>query len=120
MNEFQNIKNLEFSLIGKECHLKGNFSFNGHTRIAGHLEGEIILENDAILSIEPEGSITGNIHCKDLEIYGRFDGEISSLGKVTIYPPAEVNGVLKSKNLAVYPGAILNLDGYTDNTVVSS
>jgi cytoskeletal protein CcmA (bactofilin family) len=116
MNEFQNIKSLEFSLIGKECHLKGNFSFSGHTRIAGQLEGEIILENDAILSIEPHGSVSGTIKCKDLEIYGHFEGEISSEGKVTIYPPAVVSGILRSKNLEVYPGALLDLDGFTSSS----
>ncbi|MBT7610118.1 MAG: polymer-forming cytoskeletal protein [Bacteriovoracaceae bacterium] len=119
MNDFQNIKNLEFSLIGKECRLKGDFSFNGHTRVAGHIAGEISLENDDILSIEPNGSIVGTIKCKDLEIYGRFEGEITSKGKVTIYPSAEVSGILRSKNLEVYPGALLNLDGFTSNQEVS-
>jgi cytoskeletal protein CcmA (bactofilin family) len=120
MNEYQNIKSLEFSLVGKECHLTGTFNFNGHTRIAGHLDGEINLNNDAILCIEPNGSIKGTINCNDLEIYGYFDGEILSTGKVSIYPPAHVNGILKSKTLEVYPGAILNVDGFTQAEGITS
>lgn len=120
MNEYQNIKNLEFSLVGKECHLTGTFNFNGHTRIAGYLEGEVILKNNAILCIEPNGSIKGTIHCNDLEIYGDFDGEIQSTGKVSIYPPGNVSGVLKSQSLEVYPGAVLNLDGFTQNSELTT
>lgn len=119
MGTYENIKNLEFTLVGKECQMKGDFEFNGHTRIAGKLEGKVNLADSAILSIEPTGSIEGEIHCQNLEIYGHFDGSIHSSGKVTIYPPAKVYGSLKSKNLEVYPGALLNLEGFTDSSDLS-
>ena len=120
MEQYENIKSLEFTLLGKECNLKGDFSFNGHTRIAGHLEGEISLEDDSILCIESTGSIEGSIKCQDLEIYGQFNGDIKSSGKVTIFPPARVYGSLRAKNLEVYPGAILNLDGFTDDSPLTT
>ncbi len=117
MNEFEDIKKLEFSLIGAECQFKGTFVFQGHTKIAGTLEGDITILGDSVLSIEINGSIRGSIKCQDLEVSGSFDGDIDSSGKVTLFPPAVVSGTLKSKNIEVYSGAILNLDSFTDNNV---
>ena len=115
MSAYEDLKNINFSLIGKECQLTGSFKFTGNTRITGSIEGEIEMLDESIISIDTNGCVKGKISCHDLEIYGHFDGDINSTGKVTIFPPARVEGTLKSQNLEVYSGALLNLDGFTQN-----
>ena len=108
------IKNQEFTYIGKATELSGIFKFNGATHLQGQLKGEIFVENNAKIILEI-GSVTeGLLQCFDLDIYGIFVGEIKSLGRVSIYPTAHFAGKLISKSLEILPGAIVNMNGHTE------
>lgn len=108
------IQNQEFTYIGKSTSLTGSFKFLGPTHLQGHLNGEIQVENNSKLVLEI-GSVTeGTLHCFDLDIYGDFFGEIKSSGRVTIYPTAYFEGKIISKSLEILPGAIVNMNGHTE------
>lgn len=110
------ILNQEFTYIGKSSNLIGNFKFLGPTHLQGYLKGEITVENAAKIVLEI-GSVTeGTLHCFDLDIYGEFNGEIKSLGNVTIYPTAKLDGKVISKSLEILPGAIVNMNGHTEES----
>lgn len=108
------IQNQEFTYIGKATHLTGTFSFNGPTHLQGSLSGEINVLNSAKIVLEIGSSTEGSLHCFDLDIYGKFVGDIKSYGRVTIYPTAYFEGKILAKSLEILPGAIVNMNGHTE------
>tara|TARA_R110000868_G_scaffold204946_3_gene453170 strand:+ start:36503 stop:36853 length:351 start_codon:yes stop_codon:yes gene_type:complete len=102
-----------FSFIGKGCVISGKFSLKGTTHLASHLEGELIMEDDSRLTIEPEGSFEGRLQSHDVEIFGKFDGNLISTGTVIIHSCASVSGDLEASHLIVKPGATVNIEGRT-------
>ena len=110
------IQNQTFTTIGKSTVMKGNFNFVGTTHLLGNLSGEIQIEGHAKLVLEI-GSVTeGTLICTDLEIYGEFTGEIKASGLVTLYPTAVVNGKIIAKSMEILPGAVVNMNGHTEET----
>jgi cytoskeletal protein CcmA (bactofilin family) len=108
------IKNQEFTYIGKATSLVGTFKFNGPTHLQGHLQGDIIVENSEKIVLEIGSYTEGTLQCFDLDIYGEFVGVITSLGLVTIYPTAIVEGKILTQSLEILPGAIVNMNGHTE------
>jgi cytoskeletal protein CcmA (bactofilin family) len=107
------ILNQTFSSLGKATDLSGNFHFQGQTHLLGKLKGEIII-TQAKLVLEI-GSITeATINCDDADIYGEYTGEIKASGKIVLYPTAIVNGKIIAKSLEILPGAVVNINGHTE------
>jgi cytoskeletal protein CcmA (bactofilin family) len=115
MKEYIDLRNQDFSFFGKGSKISGVFTLKGATHLAGEIEGELHVEDEAELSIDRSGHLKGTINCHNIEIFGEFEGELNSSGKVTIYPPAIICGVINARDLVVYPGAKLNIDGHTNN-----
>lgn len=109
------IKNLDFTFIGKNSNLKGDFTFTNDTKIAGAIEGKIIVNNNAKLTIEIGSVVLGTIEGFDVEIYGEFQGDIHSKGNVVVFPTGCIEGKVISKSLEVFPGANLNITGHATN-----
>ena len=105
--------NQDFTFLGQQTHVQGNFIFRGTTRVAGSLKGEIRCES-APLSIEPTGLFEGTLFCHDLEIYGDVKGDIRSTGKVIIYPSASFNGQIQSSKIEIHPGSTVNMEAKTE------
>lgn len=108
------IQNQEFTYIGKTTILSGTFKFSGPTHLQGQLQGDITIDNSAKMVLEIGSQTEGTLQCFDLDIYGAFTGEIKSLGLVTIYPTAIFEGKILSKSLEILPGAIVNMNGHTE------
>lgn len=107
------IQHQTFSSLGKSTDLSGNFTFQGFTHLLGKLTGEITITNaKLVLGI---GSLTqASIHCADADIYGEFTGEIRASGNVVLYPTAVVTGKIIAKSLEILPGAVVNINGHTE------
>lgn len=103
-----------FTFIGQKNHLKGEFYFTGIVKIAGIVEGPIHILEGGSLTIERTGKVEGTINCFDIEIFGTFKGHLESEGKVVIWPSAEISGPVRASSLVIYPGAILNIEGHTN------
>ncbi|ATH07540.1 hypothetical protein BIY24_06155 [Halobacteriovorax marinus] len=116
MDNLISIEEQEFTLIGKKTRLSGVFNFNGLTHIAGIIEGDLNIKDKSLLTIEESSEIEGKINCADLKIFGKVKGEIHSSGKVEIFPSGVIQGLIKSQNLVIHPGAIINIDGHTTGT----
>lgn len=108
------IQNQTFTTIGKSTVLKGNFNFVGTTHLLGNLSGEVTLEGRSKLVLEIGSMTDAVLNCFDLEIYGEFTGEIKALGNVTLFPTAIVNGKIIAKSLEILPGAVVNINGHTE------
>lgn len=107
------IKHQEFTHIGQNSKLKGEFEFKGKTQIEGELTGTIQMLFQSTLILGIDSRINGKIFCHDLEIYGSIEAEIEASGKVIVYPSAQVIGNLKAKSLEILPGAEVNMTGHT-------
>jgi cytoskeletal protein CcmA (bactofilin family) len=108
------IQNQEFTYIGKATNLSGTFKFSGPTHLQGQLHGDITVENSAKLVLEIGSFTEGTLLCFDLDIYGEFVGVVQSSGRVTIYPTAVFEGKIIAKSLEILPGAIVNMNGHTE------
>lgn len=108
------IENLTYTTIGKASHLKGTFHFVGPTYLLGKMNGEIFMSEHSKLVIEIGAEIDGKIEGGDVEIYGQCSGEIKATGKVILYPTATVQGTIKARHLEILPGAVVNMNGHTE------
>lgn len=107
------IKNQEFTYIGKKNVLKGEFEFSDQTHIAGTIDGLISMKNNHKIILEISSHVNTVIHCYDLDIYGTCTGEIHAQGLVTFYPSANFEGKIYAKNIEIFPGAVINMQGQT-------
>lgn len=107
------IKDQDFSFLGRGSFVSGTFKLKGPTHLFSVTEGEIIMLDEADLSIERDGEFKGKLICHNVDIYGEFEGILESTGKVTVYPPATITGKIQAKELVIYPGATVNMEGHT-------
>jgi cytoskeletal protein CcmA (bactofilin family) len=109
------IHNQEFTYIGKNNILKGEFEFTDQTHIAGTIDGLINMTKSHKLILEIGSHTKAIMNCYDLDVYGTIIGEIHSQGLVTFYPSANFEGKIYSKKLEIFPGAVVNMQGQTSN-----
>lgn len=112
MNELD-FKKLNFSVIGKGCEVLGDLKFTGDTLITCNIKGTITVVDAAKLTLERGSSIEGDVYCHDIEVFGSLKGSIKSSGKLTVRSSAEISGNIQAKEISIYPGAILNVEGHT-------
>ncbi len=107
------IKDLDFCFLGKKSIFKGDLYLNGPTHIASTVEGNIITQTKAKISIEPSANIKGSIDSYDIDVYGKIEGNINSKGKLRLFPSAVVIGKVSANSLEIKPGAVLNAESET-------
>jgi len=110
------IKEDNYSHIGKETKITGDITFSGDTHVNAHIEGTIHHTSGHHLTLEYHSLINGSIHGHNVTIMGQFTGDIICTGKVVIYPTAKVQGSIQCEQLVVQPGAHLEIKGQTINT----
>ena len=115
MNDFIDVKELEYTHIGKHCKLEGTFFFSGKTFIHSHLKGNISVDKDSTIIFEGTSFFEGELKGSLIEIYGIFNGTIDSTGSVIIHPTANISGKIKAKSLIIHPGATVNFTGDTED-----
>ena len=113
MNHLDEIKTENFSFLGLNNHFRGEIELTGNVKICSTLEGTITVTQEGQLTIEREGLIKGELRCHDVEIMGSFEGRLESEGKVIIRSSASVTGEISAKDLAIYPGSVVNIKGFT-------
>jgi cytoskeletal protein CcmA (bactofilin family) len=108
------IEKQTFTTVGKNALLEGTFRFQGPTYILCELKGDITMLDQATIIFQIGSIVHANVECFDAEIYGDFQGEIRAKGTVTIYPTGQVNGKILAKSLKILPGALVNMNGHTE------
>ncbi len=109
----QAVRENSISIIGKDLKLKGDFKFANEVHVYGEIEGTIQFAAEGKLVIEQSGKIFGKLMCDQVEIYGMVDGSIESTSSVIVRSSGKIKGTIHAKNLSVYPGALLNIEGHT-------
>ena len=94
------------SVISDGIIINGNITGEGDMRLAGVIEGEVVLKNGT-LSVEHSGYVEGNIQVREISISGEVRGTIQASSKVAIDASGKIKGDVKTASIDIAEGAFL-------------
>lgn len=94
------------TLVGIGSHMKGEITCKGPSRIAGHVEGDLIGDDKLIIS--EEAVVTGKVSGKDIEIDGKVSGTITATDRIILRETARIEGDLYCPSVIIEEGAVFN------------
>ncbi len=93
------------NVIGENSYFTGRFLINGSLRIDGRFEGKY-LQADQIY-IGQNGKISTNINAVSVIVEGLVIGNINATNRVLLMPTAKILGDIKTPELIIQNGVIL-------------
>ncbi|MDR0295224.1 MAG: polymer-forming cytoskeletal protein [Prevotellaceae bacterium] len=95
--------------INRICHgteIIGSINASGDMRIDGVLEGNLMSKGRVVIG--ESGRIKGDLICKNVDIWGSFEGKITASESTNFKAMAVVIGEIKSSKLYIEAGAKFN------------
>ncbi len=82
------------TIIGKTTTIKGDLSFSGTLHVEGTIIGNVKAETDkdAMLVLDEDGMIEGDVDVANMIINGTVEGDIFSAGHAELLPHARIRG----------------------------
>ena len=82
------------TIIGKTTTIKGDLSFSGTLHVEGTIIGNVKAETDkdAMLVLDEDGMIEGDVDVANMIINGTVEGDIFSAGHAELLPHACIRG----------------------------
>ncbi|HDP80150.1 MAG TPA: polymer-forming cytoskeletal protein [Spirochaetes bacterium] len=96
---------LASNLIGENSYFSGRFLINGSLRIDGRFEGKYLQADQ--LYIGPTGKIRTNINAVSVIVEGLVIGNINASNRILLMPTAKIYGDIKTPELIIQNGVIL-------------
>ncbi len=93
------------NIIGANSYFTGKFIINGSLRVDGHFEGKYLQADQ--LYIGPTGKIRTNINATSVIVEGLVLGNINATNRVLLMPTAKILGDIKTPELIIQNGVIL-------------
>jgi cytoskeletal protein CcmA (bactofilin family) len=93
------------NIIGENSYFTGRFLINGSLRIDGRFEGKYLQADQ--LYIGPSGKIKTNISAVSVIVEGLVIGNINASNRVLLMPTAKIYGDIKTPELIIQNGVIL-------------
>jgi cytoskeletal protein CcmA (bactofilin family) len=93
------------NVIGENSYFTGNFNINGSLRIDGRFEGKFLQAEQ--LYIGPQGKIRTSINAISVIVEGLVIGNINATNRVLLMPTAKILGDIKTPELIIQKGVIL-------------
>lgn len=93
------------NLIGEQSYFEGKFLINGTIQINGKFEGSV-LKVDQIF-VGSTGRVKANLEASSIVIEGVVIGNIKATTRIMLLPTARVLGDLKTPELIIQNGVIL-------------
>ena len=91
------------TLVGEGCQIKGDIRSKNSIKVDGEIQGHLNIEGSVIMG--ENSRIQGDIHCEDLIIFGRLDGNIIAR-QLHLKNSAQIYGNIEVQVLQVDPGAV--------------
>ena len=88
--------------------IEGEFYSKSDTRLDGTIKGKVTCK--ARLIMGKESVVEGVVESNDAKIAGKFSGDLSIAGLLSLDDSAKVDGNVKADKLEVAEGALLNGD----------
>lgn len=98
--------NGHYSKIDKNTTLKGSIKAQTDIRIDGILEGDVNTTGKVIIGKEAE--VHGKVFCANADIEGKFKGELTVSGVLSLKSSSNVEGEVEIQKLVVESGAVFN------------
>ena len=92
------------NIIGNGTTIKGEIESNGDIRIDGKVIG--ILKSDGKIVLGQNGSIEGELYCKQADLSGNVKGKINVEELTSLKSTSHIEGELSTKQLYIEIGAI--------------
>lgn len=93
------------NVIGENSYFTGRFLINGSLRIDGRFEGKYLQADQ--LYIGQNGKISTNINAVSVIVEGLVIGNINATNRVLLMPTAKILGDIKTPELIIQNGVIL-------------
>ncbi|HSV97216.1 MAG: polymer-forming cytoskeletal protein [Spirochaetales bacterium] len=93
------------NLIGENSYFTGRFLINGSLRVDGRFEGKYLQADQ--LYIGPTGKVKTNINAVSVIVEGLIIGNINASNRVLLMPTAKIYGDIKTPELIIQNGVIL-------------
>ncbi len=103
-NNMSNNESHARNIIGNGTVIKGEIESNGDIRIDGRVEG--ILKSNGKIVLGQNGSIEGDIFCKQADLSGKVLGKLFVEELTSLKSTSRVEGELNTKQLYIEIGAI--------------
>lgn len=103
---FNEIDSQAINLIGKGTQITGDIHSEGDIRIDGDLTGNV--KSTGRVVIGASGKITGDVTCKNCEISGFVEGQLSIEQLLSLKSSAHVKGDILSGKLSIEPGSLFS------------
>jgi cytoskeletal protein CcmA (bactofilin family) len=91
--------------LGQSVVIKGEIIATENLHIAGRVEGSIVLEDRAVLTLAAGSTVVGEIVASNVEVLGRVEGGITATERVAVRSGAEIDGTITTPILSVQEGA---------------
>ncbi len=101
----KNSGDLSDNIIGENSYFTGNFHINGSLRIDGRFEGRYLQAEQ--IYIGRDGKIKTNINALSVIVEGLVIGNINASNRVLLMPTAKIYGDIKTPELIIQNGVIL-------------
>lgn len=99
-------RTMERNVIAKNTTFVGEITSDGDFRIDGVLEGT--LKTNGRVIIGAEGLVKGTVESTNADIEGKFSGQLSVSGTLTIKATSNISGDVIVGKLSIEPGATFN------------
>jgi cytoskeletal protein CcmA (bactofilin family) len=86
--------------------ITGDLTSKSGMRIDGHVQGNVKTPSKVVLG--ETGVIKGTLECENADIEGKFSGNMTISGTLTLRATAHVDGDVVAGKLAIEPGAAFN------------
>jgi len=93
-------------VIGKGITMSGEIESCDYLLVEGTLEAA--LKGAKVLEVAETGTFYGTVEIEEATIAGRFEGELTVNGRITIKEGGSVTGTIAYKELAVEAGAVVD------------
>ncbi len=98
--------NGEVTIVGAGARLEGNVVSAGSLRIDGQVKGQINADGD--VSLSPQSQVEADIRAENVNVGGRFKGNIIVKNKAQLARGGRIDGNITSKTLVVEEGGIFH------------
>ncbi len=103
-NNMSNNESPARNIIGNGTIIKGEIESNGDIRIDGRVEG--VLKSNGKVVLGQNGSIEGEMYCKQADLSGRINGKMVVEELASLKSTSRIEGELATKQLFIEIGAI--------------
>lgn len=114
--DIQDFKTTRFNVFGAGTKISGELYLEGATTLCGHVEGTLVAAPGTQLTLDRTSRVSGNVHGHDIEIHGRFHGEIHCTGTLSLRAGCHFSGKIQAGKLVIYPGAQVEMEAAAGET----